>query len=229
MKNLLSYLIKTDEEPTIQKQVENKSSVTTKPSSLEASTSKTNYIPSNGESKKGDYTKILAKAIQESHDGHPSAPDYVEFVKALAKMDGKPLDEETKFTSIFAGFEVQGVTVEKLVSAAEHYKQVVSQEKTQFEAANVDESNNTIGKAKASVAELTAKNSDIDAQMKKLAEQKQANSKQIDALNGSIQSDGNKLECRKNDFESAYTDVITEIDNNIGLIKKHLQKAPIQQ
>lgn len=228
MKNFMKYLVKDDEEQApVVKKSDTPQNITKKPGSLEqdtfTSTTDTKYTPTSGDSKKDDYVKLLSKAIQEAHDGHPSAPDYIEFVKALNKMEGKPMDEETKFTSIFAGFDVQGVTVEKLISAAEHYKQVVSGEKTQFDSSMVDESNNTIGKSKASVNDLTGKNVDIDKQMKNLSDQKQANLAQINKLNNSIQTDSNKLECRKNDFNSAFNEVTTEIDNNIGLIKKHLQ------
>jgi hypothetical protein len=221
------------EEPKIQPK-QSSANKTTQPGTLKESyygkSSEDVHIASftapAGDSKVNDYRELLKKAIQEAHAGHPSAPDYVEFVVALSKMDGKPIDEETKFFSVFTGFEAQGVTVEKLIEAAEHYKQVVATEKEGFEASITTQSNNTIGKNKQAATELTAKNTDIDEQMKNLAEQKQANLKQIDTLNTSIQADGNKLESRKNDFESAFSSVTHEIDNNIALIKKHLQKSP---
>src|ERR1035437_1838833 len=51
-------------------------------------------------------------------------PDYQEFKNALEKMKSQPLDEATKIKTLWISFEAWGLTPQKLIDTAGHYKTI---------------------------------------------------------------------------------------------------------
>ena len=61
--------------------------------------------------------------------------DYIEFKKSLKAMQDMNLDSTTAIKSAFATASTMGLTKERLLHSIQHYKNVLSKEKSQFDDA----------------------------------------------------------------------------------------------
>lgn len=75
---------------------------------------------------------FLTKAIA---DNDLPGFDYLEFKKSTAALMEMNMDELTALKSSFKTAEIAGLSKEKLLSAAEHYLNILDKEKLQFESA----------------------------------------------------------------------------------------------
>ena len=169
--------------------------------------------------KKEQYIEHLKKVMK---DANIPGPDYYEFELALESMKSLPIDEKTKFITIFAGFQVQGVTKDKLVETANHYIDIISGVKEGFEK-DVENAFNTDVKAEEDqITQIESQNQEIDKQMIELTNKKLANQESIKTLKESITHHTNQINGQKSDFDIAYNEQVSDINKNIELINTHL-------
>lgn len=167
-------------------------------------------------SKYDEYFKNLFKA--NNIDG----PDYFEFYNAIESLKSSPIDERTKFITVFAGFQQQGVTFDKLIQTANNYKSIFNNKGEAF----VNNLNAVIGgdiqRKESRCTELEKKNTDIDAQMALLSEQKIQNAKEISTLRQEVSNDNISLQSQKAGFENVQRRWVQEIENNVTKITSYL-------
>lgn len=75
-------------------------------------------------------------------------PDYYEFMKMTETLEEHIKDEKARFSATYASLAIQGLTKEKLVETAGKYKEIINQDKTQFEKTANDKSERDIGQKK---------------------------------------------------------------------------------
>ncbi len=187
-----------------------------------------NFTPSEtpapiaGEQKK----EIIAYFKKVFEENNIPGADYQEFSVALEKMKALPMDEQTKFKTLFMSFESMGLTPEKLIETAEFYKTLFSNKLGQFDKEHEQAFNREVGLRQNQVQELTQKNTDIDVEMRKLNDQKIANEQSVKTINEAIQKSSTMLTNSKNDWHATHAEIVAVIDHNIELVKKHLITTP---
>ena len=177
------------------------------------STTTESVAPTGG--KKSEYMKFL-KDLMIKNPG-----PYENLIIAIEKMKSQPIDEATKFKNVFSTLEaVSGITVEKLLSSAQTYRQLFDNTKASFDKDMACHKQTTSNQ----IEQLKKANSDIDKQMQTLNNTKIANEKKMQESQDSL----SHLLSQENDFKSAHADSQAEIDRNVELIKQYLSTAVAQ-
>lgn len=148
--------------------------------------------------------------------------DYIEYKQALGSLLNMDMDEETAFKSAFATAATVGLTKDKLVKTAEHYKGILNKENEKFNRSvqrqlaekvknkqqEVEKLKNQIEKYKAKIAELeglVAKHQDT-----------------VDHADENIQAAKDKIQGAKDNFEYTLNSILNQIDKDIDNINKYL-------
>lgn len=87
--------------------------------------------------------------------------DYFEFKQAIEKMKTLPIDEATKFMTVYSTFELQGCTKEVLIAAIDKYIALIQKEQENFNTEmnisfkeSVEDKKLEVEKAQQQIAEL---------------------------------------------------------------------------
>ncbi len=162
---------------------------------------------------------FLAKALDKNNI---PGFDYLEFKQSLTALKKMGMDEETSIKSAFATASTVGLTKEKLLKTASHYKDVLQKERNQFDSAMQKQIEKRISGKKGEVEKLKAKMATLQKEIEKLnaeiakAEQIIANSDK------NIAAAKEKILTTKNNFEAAFHAIIEIIDNDIKSIQQFL-------
>jgi cell division protein FtsB len=190
--------------------------VSTKPSSLSSLTMPQAPVISAAE--KNEFFELLNSIYQK---GNFPGPDYQEYTDALKQVEGV-MDEKTKFSTIFIGFKVQGVTKARLLDTGKKYIDMISAQKVEF-----DKEIETIMKSEVSdkqkrVDAIAKENAEIEKQMILLNEKKNKNAEIAQSLTNEIQEDVSSLTTKKSSFEAAATEFVSNIQNTMEKINLYL-------
>jgi hypothetical protein len=164
-----------------------------------------------------------ASFVQFFHDqisNSPAIGHYLEFINALKEVEGLALDEKTKFTTIYASFKAQKVSVDELITAAKKYQDLCTQKKNELDGGYQQ----GVAQRDQNIKKLTEENASIDKQMQDLNTRKLQNSEKIKG----ISDEKSKLDGKKADYTSAYTEVNEGIQSNIDKIAQHLSAPTIK-
>jgi len=148
--------------------------------------------------------------------------DYFEFIKAIdAQMTIIP-SEAMRFQSSFAMASTMGVTVQTLLTSAQHYSDTLSAKEKEFISALEKHSIDAVGGKEGQI-------SAIDSEMKKMAEQIQKLTQDINllqeqrtVLTNEISTNRIKIDTVKNNFNATLKTINDRIINDINKIKQYL-------
>lgn len=148
--------------------------------------------------------------------------DYLEFKQSLGALSAMDMEESVAIKSAFATAATVGLTKDKLLKTAEHYKTVLQSEKRQFDAAlqkqieeRIKGKATEVAKLKKQVAEYRAKIEQLEAQIAKSQET-------IDHADEHINAAKEKIESTRDNFEHTLQSVVNEINKDIENINKYL-------
>lgn len=151
-------------------------------------------------------------------------PDYKEFAETVEESKVDESDESKRIKTAFKAFKSMGLTKEKLVETAAHYKKLFAEKKAAFEDSVNKEIQNGVGAMQAEADALRQKNVDIDKQIQDLIATKAKNDSRIVELSNDINNRTITLNAKKTDFSAAYDNIVAEIDHNVTLINQHIQQ-----
>ena len=172
-------------------------------------------------SRKQEVVDFLFKVRVENN---LQGPDYHELALALEDMKADTPDEKERIVNAFKVFKTMGLTPEKLIETANHYKKLYAQKREGFESTVNKELQVAVGDREGHKEQLSARNEKIDAEIKALNEEKLKNEEKIKTLDSEIQANSQRINERKDEFIATYDDVVVEIERNINLINQHLIK-----
>ncbi len=159
---------------------------------------------------------FLTKALEKAN---LPGFDYVEFKQAITNLAKMNIDEPTAFKSAFGTAMTMGLTKEKLLETAKHYKDVLQKEKEQFDASFQKQQESKIGTNLKSVEELTRKIADSEEKIRALqTEIDQARTK-IRELDYEREQSYSKIEDAKNKFTFTHQSIINQIDKDVQNIQ----------
>ena len=167
---------------------------------------------SNVESLDKKSVAFLLKAIEESN---LPGFDYLEFkqsLKALQKMD---MDETIAIKSAFTTGNTVGLTKAKLISSAEHYRQVLMKEKNQFDAALQKQMAQRVDGKKSEKEALTKKMETYRNKIKELQNEIVKIQEKFDKADSEIDAAQAKIIETKEKFESTYQSFVSEIERDL--------------
>ncbi|MCB0666578.1 MAG: hypothetical protein KDC80_12170 [Saprospiraceae bacterium] len=158
---------------------------------------------------------FLLKAIEENN---LPGFDYLEFKQALKGLMSMNMDQHTAIRSAFTTGTTVGLTKEKLISSAEHYRQVLLKEKSQFDAAlqkqmtqRVDGKRNEKSTLANKIQAYKQKIQDIEAEINKLQDR-------LDKADSEIAAAEEKIHETKDKFETTFQSFVKEIEKDLDTL-----------
>lgn len=214
LKNIKSLFIVTEEE-------DKKSEKTTPKTNTPApsATPTTVNTPAGEGAFEDKIAESLFKALEKNNiDG----VDYFEFKNSLKSLISLPMDEGTRFRSAFATASTMGLTIDILKNSAQHYLNILEDEKKRFVQSVTNHNNtNVIGK-RNEISGLDEKVKTKSEQIKKLTDEIHHHQKQIDKLKGEITAAKNQILQTEANFNNTFKTVTTEIKEDIAKIENYL-------
>lgn len=149
--------------------------------------------------------------------------DYIEFKQSLSALhDQMDIEEATAYKSTFATASVLGLTKEKLLKTADHYRSILNAEKVQFDAAlekqveqRVVSKQQEVAKLRKQIEEYKKAIADLE---KKIASANDIISRADDEIAGTK----DKIESTREAFERTLQSILNQIQLDMESINKHL-------
>ena len=161
----------------------------------------------------------LTKALEKNN---LPGIDYIEFKNSLGALLEMNMEEVMAFKSAYATAATMGLTKEKLRKTAEHYKNVLTNEKQQFDAAlekqvkiKIDSKQEEVGKLRKQVEEWQLK-------IKQLEEKIAKAQSTIESADDHIKAHKEKIDSTRESFEFTWQSILNQINIDIENIDKYL-------
>ncbi len=148
--------------------------------------------------------------------------DYLEFVQSLRALSDMNIDEGTAIKSAFATASTVGLTKEKLIQSANHYKEVLGKEKEQFDVALKNQLSKRVKGKQSEVEKLKGQIAKWQAQVEKLQQQIAKSQETIDNADSIIQEEMQKIEKTKEAFEFTFQSIMNQIDKDLKNVNNYL-------
>lgn len=148
--------------------------------------------------------------------------DYIEYKQSLGALMAMNIDEMTSFKSAYATAATVGLTKDKLLKTADHYKGILNNEKTQFDAALEKQMQQRVKSKQDEVIKLNKQIEDYQLKIKQMQD-KIAESKAIVAnADEDIRSSMEKIDTTRESFEFTLKSILNEIDKDVDNINRYL-------
>ncbi len=132
------------------------------------------------------------------------------------------MDEETAIKSAFATAATLGLTKEKLIKTAEHYKKILHTEKSQFDAALQNQIQQKVASKQTEVQKLKKQVEEYKKKIQQLEEKILSSQRIIDSADETIQAAKQKIEGTRNNFETALQSINNQINKDVENIQSFL-------
>ncbi len=148
--------------------------------------------------------------------------DYIEYKQSLGALSEMDMDESTAFKSAFATASTMGLTKAKLIETASHYKSVILKEKTHFDEALKNRTQQKVEGKRQEVEKLKEQINKHREKIAQLEEQMKKYQTTIDGADAQIQSETEKIESTRENFEHTHQSILNQIDKDIANINQYL-------
>lgn len=163
--------------------------------------------------------EALVRALERKN---LSGFDYLEFKQSLNALRSMDMEGETAFKSAFATATVMGLTKEKLIETANHYKRVLTDEQKQFEASMQRHLQQRVESKLKEVEILKRKVAEYQEKIQQLETQISTSQQTIDEADSNIASEREKIESTKENFDFTLRSIMNEIDKDLEDIETYL-------
>ncbi len=164
-------------------------------------------------------SQFLMKALESNN---LPGFDYLEYKQSLGALVAMNMEIGTAFKSAFATASTMGLTKQKLLDSATHYKQVLKKEKGQFDIALKNRIQQRVGAKAEENARHEARLKQIEEHIKRLQSEMVQIKEQMERNNESKSMEGKKLSAQQTNFEKTYISIQEEIDRDIEKITQFL-------
>lgn len=148
--------------------------------------------------------------------------DYIEFKQSLGALQSMNMDEPIAFKSAFVTASTMGLTKEKLTKTANHYRDVLNQEKEQFDKALKAQIEQRVNSKLTEVQKLKKQIEEYRAKIQTLEDQIVRSQNTIDHADEHIAGAKKRILDTKESFEVTYQSILNQIDKDIENINIYL-------
>ena len=159
------------------------------------------------------FVNMLKKVIE---DNNIPGQDYFEYKQSIDALASLPLDERTKFITIYATFKLQGCTKDVLLSSIDKYILVVQNEETNFNTQLSEERN-------ANVTSKTGQIEDAKTKLEELNKQIAETNTFIITASQEVQNAELKLQMTENSFKKSVEKVVGMLQADKDKINVYIQ------
>ena len=166
----------------------------------------------------GKSIEFLTKALEKNN---LPGFDYIEYKQSLSALSEMDIEGETAFKSAFATARTVGLTKDKLLKSAQHYKNVLLKEKEQFDAALGKQVEQRVKSKLNEVAKLRKKIEEYKTKIEQLEKQIASSQNTIDKADETIQAAKDKIDGTRKNFEFTLQSIFNQIDDDISNIETY--------
>ena len=163
--------------------------------------------------------EFISKAIEKAN---LPGFDYLEFRMAVDNLKKMNLDEAIAFKSAFATASTMGLTKERIIETAAHYKSVLVKEREQFDAASQKQQTLKIGQNLQQVGDLQRKVTENEAKIKQLQEEVESSRTKIRELDYERDNAASKIEDTKTKYLFAHQSIMNLMEKDVENIRQHI-------
>ena len=165
--------------------------------------------------------KFVNKLLEAIEANNLPGFDYLEFKQAIANLDSVAMDEGMRYQSGMAMAKTMGATPDKLISAAEHYLQVLNGEEEKFRVAFEGQQTSKVQQREEQQVAYEKGIKDREEEIVRLQGHIKELQAKLEVLNNEKGEAMAKVEETKNGFYSAFHIVADQIKSDIELMNKH--------
>ncbi len=166
--------------------------------------------------------KIHAMLLNAIESNNLDGFDYLEFKHSLQSLANLPMDEATKYQSAFKIASTMGLTLEKLLQSAEHYKGVLNNEKEKFRSQLEKRVNESIYSRDKERQQLETAIQQKQARIKALQEEITQHQEALGNIEGQVEQAVEKVEATKNSFIFTFSNLMEQLEGDIQKISQYL-------
>jgi septal ring factor EnvC (AmiA/AmiB activator) len=148
--------------------------------------------------------------------------DYLEFKLSVGRLLLMAMPEDTAYKSTFTTASTVGLTKEKLISTAQHYKEILLKEKEQFDLALNNQLQKRVKSKQEEVEKLKIQIENWKVQIENLKTQIAKSQATIDTADEQIGAEMRKIETTKDNFEHTYRSILSQIELDMQNVQKYL-------
>ncbi len=160
--------------------------------------------------------KFLMGALSK---GNQEGFDYLEFKESLLNLSKLNLTDEQSVSSAYATASTIGVTADKLVDSAYHYKKLIDKERLKFDQAFQNQINSKIDAKKEEIDCLKQDVQTDEEAIQKLKNKIEKAKETILQAEKEIIEEQERINATKLSFDKTYEQIDSDIQNDIKLIK----------
>lgn len=164
------------------------------------------------------YEKLLTVIESNNMEGF----DYLEFKASLQALNNLPLDESTKFKSAFATASTMGLTVDKLISSADYYKNILNRERDKFKTELENKMQDTVVAKDKERQMLEDTVNKKEQQINTLANEINQHKQTLAQLQSQLSEIQSKIQHTQKAFFNTHQYLLTQFEDDIQRIKKFL-------
>jgi hypothetical protein len=149
-------------------------------------------------------------------------PDYYEFMKMMETLEAHIKDEKARMSATYASLTIQGLTKEKLLQTANHYKEVISKDKALFEKTANEKSEKEIGQKRRDLVNLEETIKRHSEMIQKLTQEISESQIAMGKLKATVTEEESKLTKNKQGYLLACEAMMRKITEDITKIQTTL-------
>lgn len=167
----------------------------------------------------GDVTGLDQKSVNFLTNalakGNLPGFDYLEFKQSVAKLIGMGMDENTAYRSAFATASTVGLTKDKLITTARHYRQLLVNEEQKFGQALAGQTKRRVQGKMQEVELLKKQIGEWQTQIQHLQERITQSQRTIDSADAVIAEEKAKIERTRENFEASFRAIANEMEKDV--------------
>ena len=144
--------------------------------------------------------------------------DYIEFKQALGALVAMDIEEGTAYATA----STMGLTKDKLLKTADHYKKILANEKKQFDVALQKQLQQRVQSKQDEVEKLKKQVEEYKKKIQQLEEHIAKSQSTIDNADEHINAAKEKITQTRDNFEYALQSILNEIDKDVQNINQFL-------
>ncbi|WP_143310770.1 hypothetical protein [Chitinophaga vietnamensis] len=189
------------------------------------------FPPSNVNTPDANPPKALSAAEMDKFEQHFNAlfersnfpgPDYYEFWKMMDALEAHVKDESARMSAVFATLSIQGLTKNKLIETAAQYKQIIAQDRSNFEAAVNEKASSEIDGRQQQLAALQKKMANNAALIQQLTKEITDAQNESEQLKEQIAAQEQRIVANRQGYQVACEAMIRKINTDIQKIETAL-------
>ncbi len=149
-------------------------------------------------------------------------PDYFEFWKMMDALEAHVKDETARVAAVFATLSIQGLTKAKLIETAAQYKQIIEQDRAEFEKAASQKTAAEVDGRQQQLQDLEKKIADNAALIQQLTKEISEAQAMAEQLKTQMAEQEQKIVSNRQGYQLACEAMIRKINTDIQKIETSL-------